>query len=91
MKKLILSAAIVFAMSSFSAFAQDTKTDKKECTKKEQCCKDAKAGDKKECCKDAKAGDKKECSKATADKKACCAKADAEKKATAATTDGDKK
>jgi hypothetical protein len=77
MRKLILSVAVVFAMSSFCVFAQDTKPAKKEGAKTEQGCKkDAKAEDKKECCtKDAKA-----------DSKTCCqkdAKKDTSKKAVA--------
>jgi hypothetical protein len=80
MKKLILSVAVVFVMSSFCAFAQDAKPVKKESAKTEQCCK-----------KDAKADDQKECCKKTAktDQKVCCQK-DVKKK-TASTADADKK
>jgi hypothetical protein len=76
MKKLILSVAVMFAMSSFSVFAQDAKPAKKESTKTEQCCKkDAK----KDCCKkDAKAADKA-CCKKDGEKKTST-KADAKKK-----------
>ncbi|MDR0835386.1 MAG: hypothetical protein LBN11_02245 [Tannerella sp.] len=70
MKKMILSVAVVFAMSSLSAFAQDTKPAKKEAAKTEQCCKKD-AADKKECCKkDA----------AATEKKACCQKEEGKKK-----------
>jgi hypothetical protein len=81
MRKLILSIAVAFAMSSFSVFAQDAKPVKKEGAKTEQCCKkDAKDA------KEAKACCKKE---AKADGKACC-KEEAKKKIAAKTT-GDKK
>ncbi|MDR1585399.1 MAG: hypothetical protein LBS07_04395 [Prevotellaceae bacterium] len=87
MKKLIFSVAVMFAMSSFCAFAQDAKPAKKETAKTEQSCKkDAKATDKKiviiedECCqKDAKA-DKQACSQKETKKKATPKKAVADKK-----------
>jgi hypothetical protein len=84
MRKLILSVVVVFAMSSFCAFAQDAKPAKKESAKTEQSCKkDAKAGDKKECCtKDAK--------DAKADSKTCCQQ-DAKKKDTSKKAAADKK
>jgi hypothetical protein len=83
MKKLILSVAVIFAMSTFGAFAQDTKKEKKEGAKTEQSCckKDAKATDK----------DKKTCCDAKGDKKECCQQKEAKKKGTPKSTAGDKK
>jgi hypothetical protein len=67
MKKIILSVVFVAAMGLFANVnAQDTKTDKKEGTKTEQCCK-----------KDAKSGDKKSCDKKKSES-GCC-KSDAKK------------
>lgn len=72
MKKLIVSVAMMFALSaSFGVMAQDAKTDKTKEKAKTECSKDKK--DKKEgCCKDKKDGkacDKKECDKKGCDKK----------------------
>ena len=84
MKKLIVSTAMLFALS-FTAgmMAQDAKTTKEAgkaktecCTKKndkkEGCCSDKsdkKAGEKKSCCSDKKAADKKTTNKKSGDKK----------------------
>lgn len=60
MKKIILSAAVMFALSaSVGAMAQENKTAQKQEKAQKECC-DKKAGDKKECCsKKAECKDKK--------------------------------
>lgn len=66
MKKLIVSVALLFALSvSVGTMAQDKKTNQDK--SKTECCQESK--DKKECCKE---GDKKD--------KACCDKKETDKK-----------
>lgn len=68
MKKIMMSAFLFMAVAGF-ANAQEVKTEKKQCTKTEKCCKDKKDS-KKSCCKDKQADKKtKGCCKEEAKKK----------------------
>lgn len=80
MKKIILSATLVFVLSSFAGvMAQDNKTTQKESKNKTECCQQKGNKDGKTCC------DK---SKGTKD---CCAKNSTDKKNQKSTTSSTKK